>query len=33
MSPSHPFVLSLSKDCIFLRREEGQGFDRLSLNG
>jgi len=28
-----PFVLSLSKDCPFVRFEEGQGFDRLSPNG
>jgi len=26
-----PFALSLSKGCTF--SEEGQGFDRLSLNG
>ena len=35
MSPGHPFVLSLSKDCLFWSSlgGEGQGFDKLSPNG
>lgn len=33
--PHHPFVLSPSKGCTSLSpvSEEGQGFDKLSLNG
>ena len=32
---SEPFVLSLSKDCLFLSSlgGEGHGFDKLSPNG
>ncbi len=32
---SAPFALSLSKDCPFFPHctQEGQGFDKLSLNG
>ena len=31
---THPFALSLSKDCLFYSdANEGQGFDKLSPNG
>ena len=33
MTQCKPFMLSLSKHCLFFRRQEGQPFDRLRANG